>query len=159
MKDFDRLLEGDPAWSDRARLFAARVRDYSEYVDQSCGNGAIGAPRPDPGRVAFDDPCHLCHGQQIRSAPRRVLDRIAGLQRVELQDSESCCGSAGIYSLLRPEDSTRVVEPKLEALARSRADTLVTANPGCHLQWETHLKKAGSKVRVMHIAELLGGEA
>ena len=78
-----------------------------------------------------------------------------GLERVELQDSESCCGSAGIYSLLRPQDSARVMAPKLDALERSGADTLVSANPGCQLQWEMSLNKSGSKVRVVHIAEVL----
>ena len=79
----------------------------------------------------------------------------AGLERVELANSESCCGSAGIYSMLRPADSRAVLEPKLAALDASRADTLVTANPGCQLQWQSGVEGAGRATRVVHLAEVL----
>ena len=153
MKEVGRLLAEDAAWSERAKRFAKRVVDFSEFV----------APKLDPAlelhaqtrRIAYDDPCHLCHGQQIRSEPRTILDRIVGLTRVELQDSESCCGSAGIYSILRPVDSQAVLAPKLALFAATGADTLVTANPGCHLQWQMGFSRTGSKAQVLHIAEVL----
>ena len=159
MKGYERLLEDDPTWKERARDFSARVRDYSEFCAEACPDGPLALERPRVGRVTFDDPCHLCHGQQIRAQPRKLLDRVAGIERVELEGSESCCGSAGIYSLLRPGDSARILAPKLEALEKSGADVLITANPGCQLQWETGLAKRGSSVRVLHIAELLGDGA
>jgi glycolate oxidase iron-sulfur subunit len=159
MKSYGRLLEDDPTWKARALDFSARVRDYSEFCDEACPDGPLGLAGPQHGRVTFDDPCHLCHGQQIRSQPRKLLDRLVGLERVELEGSESCCGSAGIYSLLRPTDSAQILAPKLDALERSGAEVLVTANPGCQLQWETGLAKRGSSVRVLHIAELLGDGA
>jgi glycolate oxidase iron-sulfur subunit len=91
----------------------------------------------------------------VRRPPRQVLDRIRGLARVELADSESCCGSAGTYSRLRPADSAAVFAKKRLDLERSGARTLVTANPGCQLQWESGLARAGSSVRVLHLAELV----
>ena len=84
-----------------------------------------------------------------------LLDAVQGLRRVELENSESCCGSAGIYSLLRPVDSQAIFAPKAAALERSEAGVLVTANPGCQLQWESGLARSGSRVRVMHVAEVL----
>ena len=108
-----------------------------------------------PGPATWDDPCHLCPGQDVRAEPRQVLARLEGLELTPLAGSESCCGSAGIYSLARPEDSAAVFEPKREAFAASGARTLVTANPGCHLQWETGLKRAGIDARVVHLAELV----
>ena len=154
MKDYGRLLADDPAWATRAAAFGARVIDYSSFV-------AARAPEDFApsgaglGRVTYDDPCHLCHGQGVRSEPRELLDRLTGCERVELPESESCCGSAGIYSILRPADSQAVFELKLAALGRIEADTLVTANPGCQMQWELGLARAGSRVRVVHLAELL----
>jgi glycolate oxidase iron-sulfur subunit len=156
MKDYGRLLEHDDAWRERAQRFAKRVVDFTQFV--AANASPAWKPRLDAGalgRVAYDDPCHLCHGQQIRAQPRALLDRVAGLERVELEDSESCCGSAGIYSLLRPRDSQAVFAAKLRALESSNASTLVTANPGCHLQWESGLARAGHGVRVMHVAEVL----
>ena len=155
LRELDHLFEeGDP-WRERAAALAERVVDYSELVAPE-----LEAERPLrslelAGKVTFDDPCHLCHGQGVRRPPREVLDRLPGLERVELPDSESCCGSAGIYSLLRPADSQAVFAPKERALASSGADTLVTANPGCQLQWEAGLRRAGSPVRVVHLAELV----
>jgi glycolate oxidase iron-sulfur subunit len=156
MKDYGRLFEDDPAWRERARSFAARVKDFTEFVAANASESW--KPRVDGnklGLATYDDPCHLCHGQQIRAQPRTLLDRVAGLARVELDDSESCCGSAGVYSLLRPLDSQAVFASKLRALESSGADVLVTANPGCQLQWESGLARAGSRVRVMHVAEVL----
>jgi glycolate oxidase iron-sulfur subunit len=165
MKDYGRLLHDDAEWRERAEKFSARVRDFSEFVDADTatprGKRALTSALQHPERlrdlypITYDDPCHLCHGQGIRKPPRRLLDEIAGMQRVELKDSELCCGSAGIYSLVRPADSAAVFAPKLEALRESGARTLVTANPGCQLQWETGLARAGVDVRVMHVAEVL----
>jgi glycolate oxidase iron-sulfur subunit len=157
MKEYGRLLAGDSQWATRAKLFSARVKDFSEFVAARASDAW--QPKLDanalPGAIAYDDPCHLCHGQQIRSQPRALLDRVAGLQRVELPESESCCGSAGIYSVLRPRDSQAVFAGKLKTLEECGARVLVTANPGCHLQWESGLARANSAVRVMHIAEVL----
>lgn len=155
------LFEASDPWHARARELAARVRDYTEVAAPRLST--LG-PAPDSARgvlegpLVYDDPCHLCHGQQIRAQPRALLDaacRAAGITRLELADSESCCGSAGIYSVLRPVDSKAVLEPKLESLRRSEARTLVTANPGCQLQWEQGIARAGLDVRVLHVAEVV----
>lgn len=156
MKAYGRLMRDDEAWRERAQRFGTRVKDFAEFLAPHAGRiepklpaGAL------PGKVTYDDPCHLCHGQQIRSQPRALLDRVAGLARVELEESESCCGSAGIYSLLRPRDSQAILAEKLAALERSGASVLVTANPGCQMQWESGLTRAGSRVQVLHLAEVL----
>ncbi|MBI5431207.1 MAG: 4Fe-4S dicluster domain-containing protein [Planctomycetes bacterium] len=156
MKEYPRLLAAEPEWRARAQAFSQRVFDFSEFV--AAHAPADWRPRVDPGtfgRVTYDDPCHLCHGQQIRKQPRELLKRVQGLEQVELPHSEQCCGSAGIYSMLRPSDSNAVFEPKLADLAETRADTLVTANPGCHMQWDMGLDRAVLDVRVVHIAEVL----
>lgn len=159
MREYGRLLADDPAWAARADSFGSRVVDYSEELARP---GAVErlAPKLQPpkdlaGKVTWDDPCHLCHGQGVRSQPRELLDLVPGIERVEMAGAESCCGSAGIYSVLRPKDSLDVLEPKLEALQASGAQTLVTANPGCHQQWQVGLSRAGSSTQVLHLAEVL----
>ncbi|MBK7876799.1 MAG: (Fe-S)-binding protein [Planctomycetes bacterium] len=107
------------------------------------------------GRVTWDDPCHLCHAQGVRKEPRALLDLVPGIERVELPGSELCCGSAGIYTMLRPADSEAIFAPKLAALDASGARVLVTANPGCQLQWETGIARERRDVKVLHLAELL----
>jgi glycolate oxidase iron-sulfur subunit len=106
-------------------------------------------------RVAWDDPCHLCHGQQVRQQPRQALDLLPGIQRIALEDSESCCGSAGIYSLLRPDASAEIFAAKAHSFQASGADALVTANPGCHLQFLQGFERHGIEAPVYHLAELV----
>jgi glycolate oxidase iron-sulfur subunit len=161
MKEYGKLMRDDAMWRERAERFSERVFDFSEFVaSEPCAPGlarALAGARTSSSLspVAYDDPCHLCHGQQIRSAPRTLLDQVKGLARVEMKDSELCCGSAGIYSLTRPADSAAVFEPKLAAFQASGARTLVTANPGCQMQWQSGFERAGVKARVAHVAEVL----
>jgi glycolate oxidase iron-sulfur subunit len=152
MKDYGHLLADDPAWRERAERFASRVRDLSEFLA-----GKLEFPRRtgDRATIAYDDPCHLCHAQKIRSQPRKLLDAVPGLARVEMRDSEACCGSAGIYSVARPEASAAILDPKIAAFLETGARTLVTANPGCQMQWEAGFSRAGISARVAHVAEIL----
>ena len=155
LKELHHLFHESDPWHARAAALAKRVRDYSQVVAPLLGaRTALTTPQvPQP--ITWDDPCHLCHAQGVRSEPRAVLSALPGLARVELADSEACCGSAGIYSLLRPEASRAVLAKKLADLARSGAKTLVTANPGCQMQWESGLARTGSDVKVVHLAELV----
>lgn len=159
MREYGRLLADDPGWAARADSFGSRVVDYSEEMARP---GALERLRPKlqppagiDGKVTWDDPCHLCHGQGVRSQPRDLLDLVPGVERVEMDGADSCCGSAGIYSILRPKDSLDVLEPKLKALVSTGAQTLVTANPGCHQQWQVGLSRSGSNAQVLHLAEVL----
>lgn len=156
MKDYGHLLENDPAYAERAADFAARTFDLSEYLAQhglERLRAQLGAPRV-ASPIAWDDPCHLCHGQGVREEPRAVLAAIE-TEQVLLPESESCCGSAGLYSSLRPDDSRAILGPRLDALVASGARTLVTGNPGCHLQWTSGVAERGLGMEVLHIAELL----
>ena len=160
MKEYGHLLADDLAWSARAAAFARRVYDWTEWLVREPARSvlqpalAAQAARHRDTTVTWDDPCHLCHGQGIRSQPRLLISWL-GAPHAPLRDAESCCGSAGIYSLVRPEDSKAVLAPKLEALQETGAQVLLTANPGCHLQWESGVKRTGQSVRVLHLAEAI----
>ncbi len=149
------FAEDDP-FVPRARAFAAKVIDFSRAFDGEARDRlAARLGRGPARRVAWDDPCHLCHGQGVRDEPRALIDLLPDVERVELEDSEACCGSAGVYSLARPADAAGVFAPKRDAFARSGADALVTGNPGCHLQWHAGLRAAGDDAPVLHLAELV----
>jgi glycolate oxidase iron-sulfur subunit len=157
LKELAHLFAPDAPEHAAAAAFGKRVVDFNEFVaarieERPPDRSIEGAWR---GAFTYDDPCHLCHGQGVRAQPRKVLGELPGLRLVPLANSESCCGSAGIYSLLRPADSAAVLEPKLDALVKSGARTLVTANPGCHLQWEAGIARRGLDVRVVHVAEVV----
>lgn len=150
------LFEDDADFAARALTFARKVVDFSVSFDDVARERLAARLGGGPlRRVAWDDPCHLCHGQGVRDEPRRLIDMLPNVERVPLEDSEACCGSAGIYSVLRPETAAAVFDPKRDALERSGADCLVTANPGCQLQWDAGLRRAGNTATVLHLAELV----
>jgi len=161
LKELAHAIPDDAGQQARAHALSRRTFDLSEFLAR--GSGAEGlraalaaaAPPAHPLRVTWDDPCHLVHGQRIQREPRELLRIVPGLQLVEMPDAESCCGSAGIYALTRPDDAQRVLDPKLESLRATGASVLVTANPGCQIQWESGVRRAGMPVRVLHLAELL----
>jgi len=133
-------------------LLARRVRDISEFLVER----GLRPPRARLElRVAYDDPCHLLHGQQIYEAPRALLRAIPGLELVDLPGHRDCCGAAGIYNLTRPEMSERLLARKIDALARLDVAALATGNPGCILQIAAGASAAGLSTEVLHPVELL----
>jgi len=152
MKAYGTLLAGDAAWAARARRFSASVRDISEFL---AGTPLRGPLRPVPMTVTYHDPCHVVHGQKIRSAPRTLLAQIPGLRVVDLPESDWCCGSAGLYNLTQPEMSGRLLRRKVRHVLATGATAVVTANPGCILQIQQGLREAGSSVEVLHLVEIL----
>ena len=136
VKEYGHLLRDDPEWRDRAAEFSAKVRDVTELVDELQPR----APRhPVHARVAYHDACHLAHAQGVRTQPRRALAAIPGLEVVNLDEADLCCGSAGIYNLLQPDAADDLGRRKAANVVAARPDALATANPGCLLQIGRHL--------------------
>jgi glycolate dehydrogenase iron-sulfur subunit len=152
MKAYGHLLGDDPAWAERARRFAATVQDIAEFLAHEPLRGPL---VPVPMRVTYHDPCHVVHGQKIKKAPRDLLHQVPGLELAELPESDWCCGSAGIYNLTQPEMAGRLLRRKVTHVVSTRADAVVTANPGCILQIQQGLATRGSAMRVMHLVEIL----
>jgi glycolate oxidase iron-sulfur subunit len=105
--------------------------------------------------VAYDAPCHLLHAQRIVSPPLRVLGAVPGLQLIPLTGSEHCCGSAGIYNLVEPDVSDRVLDEKLKHIAESKAPLVATGNPGCLMQIGAGVHRARIPAHVVHPVDLL----
>ena len=153
MKGYGELLKNDAAWADRARSFAAKVRDVTEVI---AGFDSQRAPRnPLDLRVAYHDACHLAHAQGVRQPPRDVLASIPGLTVVPIGDSEICCGSAGIFNLVQPEMAAELGRRKAEKIAEAEPDVVATTNPGCILQIGAAGRAAGHSRPVLHLVQLL----
>ena len=138
LKKYSHLLHDDPNYASRAAEWDAKVKDIHEWLVE------IGFRKPTAGcglnTTTYHESCHLCHGQKVVSQPRTVLKAIPDLTLVELPESNWCCGSAGIYNITQPEQSAKLLERKLGNLAKTQAPSVVTSNPGCHLQLQNGLK-------------------
>jgi glycolate oxidase iron-sulfur subunit len=148
LRGFAHVLPGDAAAAD----VAAKSRDALELLADLGLPAAVA--RLDR-RIAVHDPCHLAHGQGIRAAPRALLAAIPGVELVELDESDWCCGSAGTYNLTEPAMSARLLERKLANVVRSGADVVAAANPGCVLQMRAGAIARGLDVAVEHPVDLL----
>jgi glycolate oxidase iron-sulfur subunit len=153
MKEYGHLLHDDPAWAERAKTFAAKVNDISEFLAGIELNTRD--LKPVNATVTYQEPCHLAHAQRISAQPRALLRAIPGLTLKEMHESSLCCGSAGIYNITEPEMAARLGNRKLDNAEATSADILITANPGCHLQLAGGLRRRGSAMRVHHIVEVL----
>jgi glycolate oxidase iron-sulfur subunit len=152
VKEYGELLADDPLYAGRAHAFAARVKDVTEYLAER----PLEAPKhPIEVTATYHDACHLAHGQGVREQPRALLKSIPGLTLVELADADMCCGSAGSYNLTEPRMAGQLGARKAERIRASGAGIIAAANPGCVMQIQASLRRAGIDAEVLHPVELL----
>lgn len=152
LKEYAHLLHDEPEWESRAQAVSARSFDATELLAAA---GPMPATLPHALRITYDAPCHLQHAQRLTSPPLAVLRAIGNLTQVPLEDSDQCCGSAGIYNLIEPSVSDAVLAPKLRNIADTKATLVVTGNPGCLMQLGAGLLRNGAATRVVHPIDLL----
>jgi len=152
LKEYPHLLAGDPAYAERAKRFAAMVKDVSEFL----ADHLVVAPQGEiRARATYTDSCHLRHGQKVVNQPRKLLKSIPGLQLVELQAPDRCCGSAGVYNIAQVDTANAILDAKMADIAATGADLIVTTNTGCHMQLLAGVRRAGLSAQVMHLVEVL----
>ena len=152
LKEYGDLLEDDPEYAGKAREFAGRVRDVTEFLASIELNPAM--KRLDA-VVTYQDSCHLAHGQHVRSAPRKLLSAIPGVTLKELRGADQCCGSAGIYNVVHTGMAMQLLRSKMEAVNATGASIVASSNPGCMLQLQAGVRMHGSGQKVMHVVEIL----
>lgn len=154
LKEYKLWLAKDPEWAERAAKFSASVRDISEIL--------LALPPipmgPRPGRVTFQDSCHMRNVQKLVNEPRKMLARVPGLEFVEIGNADQCCGAGGVYNIMQPETANAMGADKASRVKATGARELVVANPPCQLHMRASLMRAGldkQGVRVVHIATVL----
>jgi len=167
LKHYGSILEEESGGS-----FAAKVADIQEYLDRVGLSEAFAATlRPlrhadgqpatadRPLELAYHDACHMLHGQGLREPPRSLLRQIPHVRLREATEAGVCCGSAGIYNLVQPEEAAELGRIKAADLAGTGAAIAVSANIGCSLQIRRHLEESGSRLPVLHPVQLLARSA
>lgn len=153
LKHYDRLLEHDPVYAERAKIWSEKLKDIHEWLVE-IGLRAPKGTQP-PQVVTYHESCHLAHGQQITQQPRALLRSIPGLKLVELPESNWCCGSAGVYNITQPDMSAQLLARKMQHIAGTQAPIVATANPGCFLQLVNGARKYGITIHVVAPISLL----
>jgi glycolate oxidase iron-sulfur subunit len=133
-----------------AEAFAASVRDVNELLAEPRAKR-----HPLELSVAFQDSCHLAHAQGIRAEPRTALKSIPGLTLAEPAEQEICCGSAGIYNIVKPAAARELGHRKAEHVLATGADVYASSNPGCLIQVAGQLRQLGRPLPALHPVELV----
>jgi glycolate oxidase iron-sulfur subunit len=152
LKEYEHLFAAETAEHSKAHEFRKKMRDATEFL-ADLGLSARLAPLPM--RVTYQDSCHLLHGQKVREAPRKLLRAIPQLELVEMAMADYCCGSAGSYNVTETETSLALLAEKMKHARATKAQTIVTANPGCLLQMRAGAAIHGTGQEVVHVMELL----
>jgi glycolate oxidase iron-sulfur subunit len=155
LKEYGQILQDDPVYADKAKIFANQVRDAQEFLATVGLTAALSPLRSEPLPVVYQDACHMLHGQKISLQPRQLLRQIPGLQLREPIDAALCCGSAGVYNMLQPEVAEELGRQKVTNLLNTGAVVIASANIGCFVQISKHLQLQGKEALVLHPMQLL----
>ena len=128
------------------------MRDVTEFLAEI---GIVAPMKEVPLRVTYQDSCHLVHGQKIREAPRKLIRAVPGVELVEMALADHCCGSAGVYNVTQTDTAMALLGEKMQYARATRAQAILTANPGCLLQLRAGVEMHGTGQEVLHVVELL----
>lgn len=150
---YPELFANDPARLRKAQHLGERFFEFSEFLVNVLKVEDVGASFPR--RVAYHDSCHLLRELGIEEQPRKLVRAVRGLQFLELDDNQLCCGFGGTFSVKFPEVSVAMGEDKLRAATAAGAEVLVANDSGCLMHLAGVIHRQGLPLRTMHLAELL----
>ncbi len=153
LKYYAELLNDDPEYRQKAISFVSKVRDISEFltreIDFSRNFKRLQF------KATYHEPCHLGRSQGIKEEPRSIMKEILGSNYIEMSEADRCCGGAGSYMLTHRNESMAILDRKMNNIAATEADTIITACPGCELQLAHGIKRSQKKYRLLNITELI----
>ena len=142
---------------EKADVFSRKVMDFSEFMAEQNQQ-----PEKKTGRTAdvltvtYHDPCHLKQHQGVFEAPRKVLSSLPGVRYIEMENADACCGLGGTFGIAHRDISSAILEKKINAIVKTKADAAVTSCPGCLMYLAHGIRRHQLPVKVLHIAELMG---
>ena len=150
---YPELFKDDPEWQKRAESLASRTYEFTEFLVNVLGVEDVGAHYQ--GKVALHQSCHLLRELNVRTEPQRLLKTVKGIELLELEQSDSCCGFGGMFAIKYPHISGSILQEKINCIKKCSSDVVVACDVGCLMHIGGGLSRQGGTTRTMHIAELL----
>ena len=150
--EYPELFHDDPAWHARALELAAKTFELSDFLVNRLGVLDVGARFE--GRVTYHMACHL-RGLGLVNEPIRLIQHVKGIHFVPLERYDECCGFGGSFSVRYPGISGAMVEDKAGFVTKAGVDAVVATDAGCLMNIGGCLRRRGSGVRILHLAEVL----
>jgi L-lactate dehydrogenase complex protein LldE len=152
---YPELFADDPNWLPKANELGARTYELTSFLVDVLGVTEVDAAFD--GVVTYHDACSGLRELGVKAQPRKLLKSVDGLELVELEDSDVCCGFGGTFAVKYAEISTAIVTEKAEKIAASGAETVLAGDLGCLMNMAGKLSRDGLPVAVRHVAEVLAG--
>ncbi len=153
--DYPTLFADDPPWRARAEDLSRRSHELLSFLVDVLKVERVAA-RYD-GRVTYHDSCAGLREMGVKGQPRKLLGSVAGLDLVEMQGTEECCGFGGTFCVKYPDISTKMVDDKIAHIQASGAQAVLGGDLGCLLNIAGRIQRRGLPIRVLHTAEVLAG--
>jgi L-lactate dehydrogenase complex protein LldE len=150
---YPELLKDEPEWLERAESLASRTYEFTEFLVNVLGVEDVGSCSR--GKVALHQSCHLLRELNVRTEPQRLLNSVKGIEVVELERAETCCGFGGLFSIKYPHISGGILQDKIDSITNSGAEIVVASDVGCLMHIAGGLCRQSVPAKTMHIAELL----
>lgn len=154
-KEYPGLLHDDPARGSQADALASRIYELSQFLVKVLGVTRVATDFR--GTVTYHDSCHLLRGLGESQCARTLLSHLEGVELVELPGADECCGFGGSFSVRLPEVSTSILGKKIANVEETGAGCVVACEAGCLMQMGGGLSRKGSRVRALHLAQVLAG--
>ena len=154
---YGELFAGDAAWSPRVAALAARTYELTDFLVNVLKLERV--PGSFRGTVTYHDSCAGLREMGVKAQPRALLAKVPGLNVKEMQQPEQCCGFGGTFAVKYGDISTRIADLKCQDVESTGADALVLGDLGCMLNIEGRLRRRGDATPVLHVAEILAGDA
>lgn len=152
---YPELLADDAVYGPKARQLASRTYELSQFLVDVLGTTDSGSRTN--ARLAYHASCHGLRGLGLRDAPRQLLGAATGGRCADLPDAETCCGFGGLFAIKMAAVSNAMLQSKIEAIESSGAEAVVAIDVSCLMHMGGGLRRRGSHVRTVHIAEVLAG--
>lgn len=153
LKQYGKWFENDARMRDKAFDVSAKVSDFSQFLVKARFQTArkTGAPI----KITYHDPCHLKWHQGVSEFPRQLLTALDGVEFVEMENADGCCGLGGTFGIKHRETSLSIQEKKMRSIQKTGARIVATACPGCMIQLMDGMRRHDMPVQVVHVAQLL----
>ncbi len=150
--EYPELFHDDPVWLPRAQDMARRTHELSDFLVNVLDIEDVGACYE--GKVTYHMACHL-RGLGLLTEPERLLLRVKRLEYVKLERADECCGFGGSFSVRYPGISGAMVQDKASFIEKTGVSAVVATDAGCLMNIAGCLRRRGSSVRALHLAQLL----
>lgn len=150
---YKELFKYDPKMIEIANRVASKTYEFSDYLVNVLKIEDLGASYR--GKVTYHSSCHLLRELRVRDEPKKLIKAVRGVEFIEMQMEDACCGFGGTFAIKFPDVSVSILDEKIKCIAESGADTVVSTDMGCLMNIGGAISRRNIPIKVMHIAELL----